>query len=95
MIFILTFSLVTVSGYRVDKLFELAHHRLSTIAVGTSICILTSMFIFPVWAGNELHNLIKNNMEKLSDSLDGKREEISFDNNLVKSETCETDCFIW
>ncbi|KAG8363240.1 hypothetical protein BUALT_Bualt19G0001600 [Buddleja alternifolia] len=71
LIFILTFSLVSVSGYRVEKLFELAHHRLSTIAIGTSICIIISMLICPVWAGNELHNLIKNNMEKLADSLDG------------------------
>ncbi|KAI3449288.1 hypothetical protein Pfo_005953 [Paulownia fortunei] len=71
LIFILTFSLVSVSGYRVEKLFELAVHRLSTIAIGTSICILTSMLFCPVWAGNELHNLIKNNMEKLADSLDG------------------------
>lgn len=29
------------------------------------------MVFCPVWAGTELHNLIKNNMEKLSDSLDG------------------------
>ncbi|PIN24541.1 putative membrane protein [Handroanthus impetiginosus] len=71
MIFILTFSLVSVSGYRVENLFELAHNRLSTIAIGTSICILTSMLVWPVWAGTELHNLIKNNTEKLSDSLDG------------------------
>ncbi|XP_073309268.1 aluminum-activated malate transporter 10-like [Primulina huaijiensis] len=71
MIFILTFSLVSVSGYRVEKLFELAHHRLSTIMIGTSICIITTMLFFPVWAGSELHNLIGNNTEKLADSLDG------------------------
>ncbi|KAG6434244.1 hypothetical protein SASPL_105867 [Salvia splendens] len=71
MIFILTFSLISVSGYRVEKLFEMAHHRLSTIAIGTSICIITTIVFFPVWAGTELHYLITNNMDKLSDSLDG------------------------
>ncbi|KAG6430276.1 hypothetical protein SASPL_108340 [Salvia splendens] len=71
MIFILTFSLISVSGYRVEKLFEMAHHRLSTIAIGTSICIITTILFCPVWAGTELHNLIRNNMDKLSDSLDG------------------------
>lgn len=70
MIFILTFTLVSVSGYRVEKLLELAHHRLFTIAIGTSICIITAMLVWPVWAGTELHNLIKNNMDKLSDSLE-------------------------
>ncbi|KAL1549725.1 aluminum-activated malate transporter 10-like isoform X2 [Salvia divinorum] len=71
MIFILTFSLISVSGYRVEKLFEMAHHRLSTIAIGASICIITTILFCPVWAGTELHNLIRNNMDKLSDSLDG------------------------
>lgn len=75
MIFILTFSLVSISGYRVDELFELAHTRFSTVAIGTSICILISMLFYPVWAGTELHHLINRNMEKLADSLDGCVEE--------------------
>lgn len=72
MIFILTFSLVTVSGYRVDKLFVLAHQRISTIIIGTSLCIILSMLICPIWAGQELHVLICRNMDKLANSLDGK-----------------------
>ncbi|KAK4411531.1 Aluminum-activated malate transporter 10 [Sesamum angolense] len=87
MIFILTFSLVSVSGYRVQKLFKLAHDRLSTIAIGTSICILISMLVCPVWAGTELHNLIKNNMEKLSDSLDGTMCSRIFRNDVKSNNT--------
>ncbi|KAI3741394.1 hypothetical protein L1987_59066 [Smallanthus sonchifolius] len=71
MIFILTFSFVSVSGYRVDKLLELARNRVSTIAIGTSICMFTSMLFYPVWAGKELHNLIYKNLERLAESLDG------------------------
>lgn len=71
MIFILTFSLVSVSGYRVDKLLELAHERLSTIAIGASICIFTTVLFCPVWAGQELHSLIVTNIQKLADSLNG------------------------
>ncbi|KAJ0758743.1 putative aluminum-activated malate transporter [Helianthus annuus] len=71
MVFILTFSFVSVSGYRVEKLLELARNRVSTIAIGTSICIFTSMLVYPVWAGNELHNLVYKNLERLADSLDG------------------------
>ncbi|KAH9731389.1 Aluminum-activated malate transporter 10 [Citrus sinensis] len=70
MIFILTFSLVSVSGYRVDKLLELAQQRLSTIAIGASICIIISMLFCPMWAGDELHLLICQNLEKLAHSLD-------------------------
>ncbi|CAK7348681.1 unnamed protein product [Dovyalis caffra] len=70
-IFILTFSLVSVSGYRVDDLIDIAHQRLSTIAIGASLCILISMLFYPIWAGEELHNLIHRNLEKLADALDG------------------------
>ncbi|KAL3737524.1 hypothetical protein ACJRO7_019120 [Eucalyptus globulus] len=70
MIFILTFSLVSVSGYRVDKLIGMAQQRLSTIAIGTSLCIFISMCISPIWAGDELHRLIHRNMEKLAESLE-------------------------
>ncbi|KAL3499173.1 hypothetical protein ACH5RR_038266 [Cinchona calisaya] len=70
MIFILTFSLVSVSGYRVEKLFDMAKQRSSTIIIGTSLCILTSMLVFPIWAGQELHCLITRNMEKLAKSLE-------------------------
>lgn len=70
-VFILTFSLVSVSGYRVEELFMLARYRLSTIAIGVSLCMLISMLIWPVWAGEDLHHLITRNMEKLACSLDG------------------------
>lgn len=63
-----------MSGYRVDKLLDLARNRVSTIAIGTSLCILTSMFFYPVWAGKDLHDLIYQNLEKLADSLDGMYE---------------------
>ncbi|XP_050376836.1 aluminum-activated malate transporter 10-like [Argentina anserina] len=71
MIFILTFSLVTVSGYRVDELLEMANSRFYTIIIGTSLCIMITMIICPIWAGEELYTLITRNMDKLAYSLDG------------------------
>ncbi|KAJ6873054.1 hypothetical protein NC651_032029 [Populus alba x Populus x berolinensis] len=71
MIFILTFSLVSVSGYREDKVIDIAHQRLSTITIGASLCILISMLFYPIWAGEDLHNSIHRNLEKLADALDG------------------------
>ncbi|XP_010247137.1 PREDICTED: aluminum-activated malate transporter 8 isoform X2 [Nelumbo nucifera] len=70
-IFILTFSLVSVSGYRVDKIIELAHQRLSTIVIGSLICVIISFCIMPVWAGEDLHNLVAQNLEKLATFLEG------------------------
>ncbi|MQL84722.1 hypothetical protein Taro_017232 [Colocasia esculenta] len=74
-IFILTFSLVAVSSYRVDELLELAHQRLSTVAIGAAACICISVFVFPVWAGEELHDLCAGNLEKLATYLEGLAAE--------------------
>lgn len=71
MIFVLTFCLVSISGYRVDKLFELARTRISTIAIGTSLCIFVSMLFCPIWAGSQLQTLTARNLDKLAHSLDG------------------------
>ncbi|CAI9760884.1 unnamed protein product [Fraxinus pennsylvanica] len=77
LIFILTFSLVAVSGYRVDQIIQLAHQRLSTILVGATTCIVISIFICPVWAGQDLHNLAAANIEKLASFLEGFGDEFS------------------
>ena len=70
-IFILTFSLVTVSGYRVEQLFQLAHQRLSTILIGAATCMVVSIFVCPVWAGEDLHKLVASSIEKLANYLEG------------------------
>ncbi|XP_065868499.1 aluminum-activated malate transporter 2-like [Euphorbia lathyris] len=71
LIFILTFSLISVSGYRVDEIINLAHKRLSTILIGSSACLVISTLISPVWAGQDLHNLVALNMEKVANFLLG------------------------
>ena len=44
-IFILTYSLVAVSGYRVGELAALAQQRLSTIAIGIFMSLAVAVFI--------------------------------------------------
>ncbi|KAK6944122.1 Aluminum-activated malate transporter [Dillenia turbinata] len=75
LIFILTFSLVSVSGYHVEKILKLANQRLSTILIGGATCIVISIFICPVWAGEDLHNLVAHNLEKLGSFLEGFGDE--------------------
>ncbi|GFY93380.1 aluminum activated malate transporter family protein [Actinidia rufa] len=69
------FVFLLMSAYRVDEIIELAHKRLSTIMLGVAICIVISIFICPVWAGENLHNLVANNIEKLSSFLEGFGDE--------------------
>ncbi|XVF47000.1 hypothetical protein PTKIN_Ptkin03bG0074000 [Pterospermum kingtungense] len=75
LIFILTFCLVSVSGYRDEKVLDMAHKRVSTILVGGLTALCVCIFIFPVWAGDDLHNLAANNIEKLANFLEGFGEE--------------------
>ncbi|KAJ3700447.1 hypothetical protein LUZ61_004152 [Rhynchospora tenuis] len=74
-IFILTFSLVAVSSYRVDELVQMAHQRVSTIAIGVATCLCTSLFVFPVWAGEDLHKMVASNLDKLASFLEGIETE--------------------
>ncbi|CAN0847535.1 Aluminum-activated malate transporter 8 [Linum grandiflorum] len=71
LIFILTFALVSVSGYRVDEILTLAEQRLVTIIIGGATCMVVSICICPVWAGQDLHNLVSSNIEKLGCYLEG------------------------
>lgn len=71
MIFILTFSLVSVSGVRADKVMKLAKERLSTIGMGFAVCTFTSLLIFPMWASDELHRSTASKFEKLASCIEG------------------------
>ncbi|XP_021719958.1 aluminum-activated malate transporter 2-like [Chenopodium quinoa] len=70
LIFILTFSLISISGFRVEEIIDLARDRWATILIGVFGSLLVSILVFPVWAGEDLHNLIANNFDKLANSLD-------------------------
>ncbi|EOY33299.1 hypothetical protein QUC31_019015 [Theobroma cacao] len=75
LIFILTFSLVSVSGYRDDQVLKMAHQRLSTIIVGSCISVIVCICICPVWIGEDLHNFVAANMEKLGNFLEAFGDE--------------------
>lgn len=68
--------MISVSGYRVEKLLEMAHQRLSTILIGGAACIFVSIFVCPVWAGQDLHNLIASNIDKLANYLEGNYKSL-------------------
>ncbi|KAL0794757.1 hypothetical protein Bca101_066134 [Brassica carinata] len=75
LIFILTFSLISVSGFREDEILDLAHKRLSTVIMGGVSCVLISIFVCPVWAGQDLHSLLASNLDTLSHFLQEFGEE--------------------
>lgn len=70
--------MVAISGYRTDEILVMAYQRLSTILIGGTICILVSIFICPVWAGEDLHKMIANNINKLANYLEGDLQYPTF-----------------
>ncbi|KAI3975856.1 hypothetical protein MKX01_030701 [Papaver californicum] len=74
-IFILTFSLVAVSAYKTDEIVAVAGERLITILISCVTCAVISIFLFPVWAGEDRHKLMFLNIEQLAVFLDGFGEE--------------------
>ncbi|XP_042471711.1 aluminum-activated malate transporter 10-like [Zingiber officinale] len=74
-IFILTFSLVALSGSHVDDLTNLTVERISTVGIGIATTVCVCIFVCPVWSGQELHFLISRNLEKLAESLEGLVED--------------------
>ncbi|XP_021278610.1 aluminum-activated malate transporter 2-like [Herrania umbratica] len=74
-IFILTFCLISVSGYSDEEVLEMAHKRVSTILIGGVTALSVCIFICPVWAGEDLHNLAANNIENLANFLEGFGDE--------------------
>ncbi|KAF3439468.1 hypothetical protein FNV43_RR17746 [Rhamnella rubrinervis] len=71
LIFILTFCMISVSGYRDEEILEMAHKRVSTILIGGLTAVSVCILICPVWAGDGLHNSVATNIEKLGNFLEG------------------------
>ncbi|XP_073142499.1 aluminum-activated malate transporter 2-like [Henckelia pumila] len=94
MIFILTFNLVVVSGIRAEKVVELARDRLATIGMGFAICMFISLFIFPIWASDELHYSMASRFNKFSTSIQGCLDEYftMTSEKENKQETTGSDC---
>ncbi|KAM0837351.1 hypothetical protein ACQ4PT_061710 [Festuca glaucescens] len=74
-IFILTYSLVAVSGYRVEALLAMAQRRVCTIAIGVFMCLAVCVLVCPVWAGQELHRLTARSMDKLAGAVEACVED--------------------
>ncbi|KMT04945.1 hypothetical protein BVRB_7g171110 [Beta vulgaris subsp. vulgaris] len=89
LIFILTFSLICVSGYRDDEVIDMAHKRITTILIGSSTSVIVCVVICPVWAGTDLHKLVATNLLTLAlffqefgvEYFKTSSDEIANDNN--------------
>lgn len=93
LIFLLTFNMIAVSGYRFDNGFHVGYERVSTIGIGFAICIMISLLVYPIWAGEDLHQSIVKKIEGLSITIEGCVVEYFKGSRALEADEIPEDAF--
>ncbi|KAI3792580.1 hypothetical protein L2E82_06463 [Cichorium intybus] len=69
-VILFTYCLIIVSGYRSGNPIKTSIDRLYSIAIGAIVAIGVNTLIFPIWAGEQLHNELVKHFNSVADSLE-------------------------
>lgn len=68
-VLMLTFCIVLGQG--TSHVVQTGLSRVLLIALGTGVCLVVNVCVYPIWAGDDLHKLVVKNFTGIATSLEG------------------------
>ncbi|XP_064957675.1 aluminum-activated malate transporter 9-like isoform X2 [Musa acuminata AAA Group] len=88
-VILFTYCLIVVSTYRMSNPMRTAMERLYSIAIGAAVTVGVNLLVFPIWAGEQLHEELVNSFYCVAESLEECARKYLSGDGLEHTEFCK------